>query len=336
MNSTLVFAFAMELILIYFIALLLYYLILLRRKIKIAARLDRYAISKVKKETTLFDDIFSIYDNFIRGFSKVLYKLKIFNNYALRYQKYITKENKDHIDKMDFISKKILLTLIFIIILITVFGLKHQSISFIQVVFTGLVGFFALDIFLISLNKIIEKEQENDLLKAITIMNNSFKSGHSIMQSIKLVSDELSSPLGLEFKKMYVDLTYGLSLDIVFQRFENRVKLPDVKYITTSLKILNETGGDIVKVFESVEKTFFNNKKLSDELKNLTASSKLLYYILLFIPVAFVIFIYILDSTYFTPLFTSFFGYVILILSLIIYLSYILIIKRLMKVGVKL
>ena len=105
MNSTLVFAFAMELIL------------LLRRKIKIAARLDRYAISKVKKETTLFDDIFSIYDNFIRGFSKVLYKLKIFNNYALRYQKYITKENKDHIDKMDFISKKILLTLIFIIIL---------------------------------------------------------------------------------------------------------------------------------------------------------------------------------------------------------------------------
>ena len=60
---------------------------------------------------------------------------------------------------------------------------------------------------------------------------------------------------------MYVDLTYGLSLDVVFQRFEDRVKLNDVKYITTSLTILNNTGGNIVKVFESVEKTFFNNKK---------------------------------------------------------------------------
>jgi len=153
------------------------------------------------------------------------------------------------------------------------------------------------------------------------------------MQSIKLVSDELDSPLGLEFRKMYVDLTYGLSLDVVFKRFESRVNLEDAKYITTSLTILNETGGDIVKVFESVEKTFFNNKKLKDELKNLTASSKFLYYVLLFIPVVFTIVIFLLDSTYFMPLFTSSLGYFIIFLCIIIYISYILIIKKMMKLG---
>ena len=133
---------------------------------------------------------------------------------------------------------------------------------------------------------------------------------------------------------MYVDLTYGLSLEVVFKRFESRVKLDDVKYITTSLTILNETGGDIVKVFESVEKTFFNNRKLDDELKNLTAASKLLYYVLLFIPIVFVLFIYLLDSTYFNPLFTGF-GYLIIALILLLYISYIVVIKRIMKVGMK-
>ena len=153
------------------------------------------------------------------------------------------------------------------------------------------------------------------------------------MQSIKLVAEELDSPLGLEFQKMYADLTYGLSLEVVFQRFEQRVNLEDIKYITTSLTILNNTGGDIVKVFESVEKTFFNNKKLKDELKSLTAASKFLYYVLLFVPIIFILVIYVLDHTYFNPLFNSSLGYLISITCLILYLTYIVIVKRIMRVG---
>lgn len=333
MNSRVVFIFVLELILLYFIALIFYFLMLLNRKLKISDRLGKYTVYKPKKETKFFDDFFNLYDNFIKSFSKFLTKLKIFNTYSLKYNKYIKKEEKHLVSPMDFMSKKVLLAMLFVFIVICFDMIKNQSITFIQVIFTGLVGFFTLDFFLISEDKLLERERENDLLKAITIMNNSFKSGRSIMQSIKLVSTELDSPLGLEFRKMYVDLTYGLSLDVVFKRFEDRVKLEDAKYITTSLTILNETGGDIVKVFESVEKTFFNNKKLKDELNNLTASSKLLYYILLFIPFIFVVVIFILDSTYFMPLFTSTFGYLIIGLCLIIYLSYILIIKKIMKLG---
>lgn len=334
MNSHLVFVFILELVLIYLTALVFYYLLLLRRKIKITERLNPFSIYKEQRETKFFDDFFNVYDNFIKMISKFLYKIKIFNNYSLKYQKYIKKEENPNLDKMDFVSKKVLLMIVFILILVTFNMVKYQSITILQVIITGLIGFYALDIFLLSETKLLKKEQENDLLKAITIMNNSFKSGHSIMQAIKLVSTELDSPLGLEFKKMYVDLTYGLSLEVVFKRFESRVKLDDVKYITTSLTILNETGGDIVKVFESVEKTFFNNRKLDDELKNLTAASKLLYYVLLFIPIVFVLFIYLLDSTYFNPLFTGL-GYLIIALILLLYISYIVVIKRIMKVGMK-
>lgn len=333
MNSNMIFVFILQLILLYFIALIFYYLMLLNRKIKIKDRLGKYSIFKNINETKFFDDFFNIFDNFIKIISKFLTKLKIFNTYSLKYLKYIKKEDKDKIKPMDFIAKKVLISFLFLFIVICFDMIKYIPISFLQVLFALLVGFFTLDLFLISSDKLLTHEKENDLLKAITIMNNSFKSGRSIMQSIKLVSDELDSPLGLEFKKMYVDLTYGLSLDIVFERFEKRVNLPDVKYITTSLKILNNTGGDIVKVFESVEKTFFNKKKLKDELTNLTASGKLLYYILLFIPVFFVFVIFILDNTYFYPLFTSFFGYIIIIICFLIYISYIFIIKKLMKLG---
>lgn len=333
MIQNVVFIFAFQLVLLYLIAIIIYFLRLLVRKIKIEDRLNKYTVFKKQKETKFFDDFFLVYENIVKSVSKFLKKIKIFNKYSLKYQKYIKKEDKDKVDKMDFVSKKVLLSILYLLIVIIYDVLRYEEVTFFQILFALLIGFYSLDLFLISTNKLLKREKENDLLKAITIMNNSFKSGRSIMQSIKLVADELDSPLGLEFQKMYIDLTYGLSLDVVFKRFESRVKLEEVKYITTSLTILNNTGGDIVKVFESVEKTFFNDKKLKDELKNLTASSKMLYYILLFVPIIFVFAIYLLDNTYFNSLFTSSLGYFVLILCILLYVSYIFVIKRIMKIG---
>lgn len=333
MIQNVVFIFVFQLVLLYLIAIIIYFLRLLVRKIKIEDRLNKYTVLKKQKETKFFDDFFLVYENIVKSVSKFLKKIKIFNKYSLKYQKYIKKEDKDKVDKMDFVSKKVLLSILYLLIVIIYDVLRYEEVTFFQILFALLIGFYSLDLFLISTNKLLKREKENDLLKAITIMNNSFKSGRSIMQSIKLVADELDSPLGLEFQKMYIDLTYGLSLDVVFKRFESRVKLEEVKYITTSLTILNNTGGDIVKVFESVEKTFFNDKKLKDELKNLTASSKMLYYILLFVPIIFVFAIYLLDNTYFNSLFTSSLGYFVLILCILLYVSYIFVIKRIMKIG---
>lgn len=336
MKSNLVVVFVVELVLLYLIAMITYYIFTLMRKIKINDRLDKYTIKKDTKETPIFEEIFEFGHDIVKGISKILYKSKFLDKYSLKYQKYIKKEDKNKIDKMDFVSKKFLIAIFFIIVVILYDVFRFQDVLFIQIIIAFLFGFYTLDLLMISTNKILEKKKHNDLLRAITIMNNSFKSGHSIMQSIKLVSDELDSELGLEFKKMYVDLTYGLSLDATFKRFESRVEMDEVKYITTSLKILNETGGDIVKVFESVEKTFFNNKKLDDELNNLTAASKMLYSVLLCIPVLFVLVIYFLDNTYFMPLFSNVVGYIVVIISIMLYITYIIVVKKVMKVGDKL
>ena len=70
-----------------------------------------------------------------------------------------------------------------------------------------------------------------------------------------------------------MDIDYGLSLEVVFDRFYNRVKLEDIKYITSSLSLINKTGGNIVRVFGSIEKNFYDKKKIKDEMNSLTSSS---------------------------------------------------------------
>ena len=55
-------------------------------------------------------------------------------------------------------------------------------------------------------------------------------------------------------------------------------------------------------------------------------------YVLIFIPVVFAIFLNILNKGYFKPLFTTELGIIIFILMLIIYVAYIIIVRKVMKV----
>ena len=92
-------------------------------------------------------------------------------------------------------------------------------------------------------------------------MSNAFKSGRSIVQAIELVILESDGRIKEEFKKIKVDLNYGLDYDVVFNRFAKRLNIEEAYYMSTSLIILNKTGGNIVEVFSSIERTLFDKKK---------------------------------------------------------------------------
>ena len=152
------------------------------------------------------------------------------------------------------------------------------------------------------------------------------------MQAVEIVYKELDGPISEEFKKMYIDLTYGLELDVVFDRLSSRIKLDETKYMASSLVILNKTGGNIVKVFSSIERSFFERKKLNDELKSVTALSSFVFNILVAIPFIIFIMIYILNPSYFAPLVTTIIGKILLIIILLIYVLYIVIVRRLIRI----
>ncbi len=295
-------------------------------------RINSYTITNDDNRHSLFDIITDFYINLRSKISKSLSKSAYLKKYSLKYEKYIDKNKPGMHNPMDYVSTKFILSILFIIILIVSSVIQNDYITFVKIFIAFTLGFFAFDILLLGRKRIVLHQMKNDLLKAITIMNNSFKSGRSIVQTIKIVSDEIDGPLKEEFIKMYEDLSYGLEIEVVFERFNRRVNIKEVKYITTSLTILNKTGGNIVDVFASIEKTVFNNKKLEDELKNLSAASIALYRLLVGIPVFFGIIIYLLDPTYFSPLISNPLGIVIVILIIIIYVSYIVLVKRIIKV----
>lgn len=203
----------------------------------------------------------------------------------------------------------------------------------IQIFISFGIGFYILDIILYIINKSNKKKIENDMLRAIIIINNAFKSGKSTIQAIEIASKKLPKPIGQEFKRIHSEMKYGLSMDVVFDRFAKRINIPEAEYLSSSLTILNKTGGNIIAVFDSIEKTLFDKKKLKEELKNSTTVSKLVVKLLLLVPIFFVLIIYMLNPGYFQPFFDSALGYLLLIIIIIMFILYAYLLQRIAKVD---
>lgn len=308
--------------------LLLYILIRMIISYEKVKRVTKFSFSSsIEKDESFTTMLLNFFRNLIKKNSIFLRKLKIFDSYAKKYEQYRDKE----VDGMFFISIKFVICILFILLYVISTLVTKRMFNPIALIAYAIVGFLLTDIILIINKKRYKKALENDLLKAVIIMDNAFKSNRSIIQAIELVTEELKGPMGYEFKKMFIDLTYGLNLEVAFERFAKRVNLEEAYYMASSLVIINKTGGDIVKVFASIQNSFFERKKLEDELRSATAMSNLVFRILVVIPIALFVVIYMINSNYFVPFITTHVGRLLLFAIIVVYVLYILVIKKITK-----
>ncbi len=332
MNDIIFIILVIIMLIIFFI--LMKYLFQEYHKSYIEKRFTNYSLNSFKdKETPFFEIIYRLVKKTLKKITVFLKKNTFLKKYSLRYEKYISFDNIESIEPLDFVSTKILIGL-FVGILYSVCTIIQNNFNGMTLLLFIIIGFIVPDLYFYLSYKNRKKLIEKNLLSAIIMMNNSFKSGMNIVQAVDIVKNELVGPISDEFKKISLDISYGLSLEVAFQRFYKRVGIEEAKYITSSLSLINKTGGNIVKVFDAIEKTFYDEKKLKDEMNSLTSSSVFMFRLLVFMPIVLIIVIFSLNNSFFSPLITTKEGRMIILLILLLYIIYIFVVKKIMKVNI--
>lgn len=325
-----------QIITIFILIGIMIYLLKTSKSIKYEKRIGDFSLSSINDtELSFFDRVDALLWSLIHKTGKLLCKSQILDKYAKKFDKHISYDERNKKSGKDYVAIKFLLGLFLVLLNILTTMFQYTNVNIVSYLITFLIGFFAVDIYLNLQWRKKRQQIEDDLLKAVIIMNNAFKSGRNIMQAIDLVKSELDGPIADEFKKISLDITYGLSLEVVFSRFYERVKLEEAKYIASSLTLLQKTGGNIVVVFASIEKTFFNKKQMKQELQTMTASSNFVFKLLLLMPAIFIGIILILNRSYFKPLYSSILGIIISILIILLYILYIIVVRKIMKVDME-
>lgn len=325
------FLYLLQIAIIVIVILVIFLFIKRSESLKKERRISRYSInSKKSNSISIWDNLADKYKKFIIKLRKPLSKSYFLSLISRRYEKYVPYGSGKK--AIDFISHKLVIANIFVILTIFTKVIQSSNLDIYLLLLDFILGFYILDIYLIIDKKRKRRIIQDQILRAVIIMNNAFKAGRSTLQAVEIASKELAPPINYEFEKMYKDMKYGLSVDSVFDRFAKRINIEEARYISSSLTVLSKTGGNIVNVFSAIERTLFDKKKLKAELKNLTASSNMIVKILLAVPFVFILLIYVLNPNYFDPLFASPLGYMLLLLIFLILITYVWFLQKLMKV----
>lgn len=130
------------------------------------------------------------------------------------------------------------------------------------------------------INKFLEK-----LPDALDLMSRALAAGHAFPEALHMVSTEMPEPIAGEFRKTYQEQNLGLSLKLALENLSHRIPLLDLRMCITGILIQKETGGNLAEILEKIAYTIRDRFRIMEDVKTLTAQSRIGAWILCGLPV---------------------------------------------------
>lgn len=120
--------------------------------------------------------------------------------------------------------------------------------------------------------------------EALDLMARALKAGHAFATGLKMVADEMSEPVGPEFRKTFDEQNFGLPLKDALANLTTRIPILDVRFFSTAVMIQRETGGNLSEILENLAHVVRERFKILRQVRVYTAHGRLTGYVLLALP----------------------------------------------------
>lgn len=150
----------------------------------------------------------------------------------------------------------------------------------------GMVFFCAaIPYFLVSRDKVGRLAKiEQQLPDALDLMGRSMRAGHAFPTALKLVGEEMSDPLAEEFRTVFDEVNFGVSMSDALMNLAARVPSTDLRYFVIAVLIQRETGGNLTELLGSISAIIRDRLKLLGQVRVLSAEGRMSAWVLGLLP----------------------------------------------------
>lgn len=170
--------------------------------------------------------------------------------------------------------------------------------------------------------------------EALRCMSACFRSGQSLLQTMKHSGKEIAKPLGQVFAIAARRLDLGEPPAEALSILRSNRNVPELSFVAVALDVQHQTGGTIAPVLEAARDSVEGELELMRSLRIQTAQAKLSASIVTIMPFILVALFSLMSPDFLSPFFTSVAGMALLGLALLMQLSGVLIVRRMLKVDV--
>lgn len=125
---------------------------------------------------------------------------------------------------------------------------------------------------------------ESQLPDGIDLMVRALRAGHAFPTALQMVGDEMPEPLGGEFRILFDEINYGVTLQDALLNLASRVPSTDLRYFVVAVLIQRETGGNLAELLDNIAMLIRSRLKLLGQIRTLSAEGRLSAWILSLLP----------------------------------------------------
>jgi tight adherence protein B len=146
---------------------------------------------------------------------------------------------------------------------------------------------------------------DEQLPDALDLMGRALRAGHALPGALQMVGDELTEPIGGEFRVTFDEVNYGIALKDAMINLATRVPIKDLRYFVIAVLIQRETGGNLAELLDNIAALIRGRHKLMGTIRVLSAEGRLSAGILCVLPFVAAFLFYLANPTLMSELWTD-------------------------------
>ncbi len=174
----------------------------------------------------------------------------------------------------------------------------------------------------------------SQLPDALDFICRALKAGHAFSAALSMVGDEVQEPIASEFRTVFDEITFGVSIKNAMLNLAERVPNNDMRYLVMAVIIQLETGGNLTELLSMLANLMRERFKLFGKIQTLAAEGKLSGYILTALPFGLAFLLNILNPTYMHVLFTEPMGIKLVLGALVMMAMGVLLLFRIVNIRI--
>jgi tight adherence protein B len=119
---------------------------------------------------------------------------------------------------------------------------------------------------------------------ALDIFIRGLKAGHPVFSAIKIITQEMSDPIGTEFGLVLDEVTYGADFRSALQSMADRCDVEDVQLFVICLSVQGETGGNLTEILSNLAVVIRDRASMLMKVRALSSEGRMTGVILTVLP----------------------------------------------------
>jgi tight adherence protein B len=127
---------------------------------------------------------------------------------------------------------------------------------------------------------------EEQFPEALDFLARSMRAGHAFTISLRMASEDMPDPLGLEFRTLFNEQNLGAPLDTALYNLADRIPLLDVRFFVSAVILQKQTGGNLGEILTRLGQVIRQRFQLKGQVKAASAHGRITALVLTILPAA--------------------------------------------------